>query len=293
MKITFKEFLSESSNFDYDSACKKIKHDCEYFLKASRGNALFRGMRGISAEAGVVYATAPKNRSPKDSESGFNLMFNTGFDLAFDYPTIRTSCLYATGSHNVARAYGSTYFVFPKGDFSFVYSPEYEDSYEDSHKMYSAISANMEDALGHRLSAHVIETLFSALGFMTTKALIKGGADFDAIVENTVKHVGNFEKEEFSAVIRTDFHKILLAALKKTFKEDYKDSDNLERAIKLKHEIGFYEFEGYYSVPVKLVLQMLRNDKSELGTKYEDAKEDGAQDGHSLYPYLLDCIKYS
>lgn len=291
--MRFKEFLAEyAGGTDLDTACRRIKQQCKYFLKESKGLALYRGIRGISDEAGVVFSPAPKNRPAKDSSDGFNLMFNSGFDLAFDYPTIRSSCMYATGSFTSAKIYGPTYFVFPKGDFSFTYSLEYEDSYEDSHKMFSSLGFYIEDKLGVRIPASNLNDMFEQLAQAVGPAEFMHGSQ--KVVDSLNTSIeDNLDKEDIAQMKSVDIHQVLLDGLKKMFKEEYEDSKDLRRAIAMKHEIGFYEFEGYFAVPTLLVYQTLKLDKSELGDRFADEIPEAKYDPSTLYPYLLNIIDQS
>jgi hypothetical protein len=289
--MRFKQFLAEyAGGVDLDTACSKIRRECKYFLKASKGKALYRGMKGISEEAGVIFAPAPKNRSPKDSSPGFNIMFNAGFDLAYDFKNIRQNCMYATGSFTSAKVYGPTYFIFPKGTFSWVFSPDYEDSYEDSGRMYGSLGYAIEKDLGIRIPSHELSQMFEHLGQenITADKFIAGGSQVDDALEEAM--MDSFTDEEIAAVKNLDLNKILVKGLKTVFEQDYIDSEDLNKAIGIRHEIGFYGFEGYYAVPTLLVYQMLKLDKSELGDRFAEEIPEAKYDPSTLYPYLLNLI---
>jgi hypothetical protein len=288
--MRFKKFLAEyAGGTDLDTACGRIRRECKYFLKNSKGKALYRGMKGISDEAGVIFAPAPKNRAPKDSSPGFNIMFNAGFHLAFDFENIRQNCMYATGSFTSAKMYGPTYFIFPKGTFSWVFSPDYEDSYEDSSRMYGTLGYTIEDELGIRIPSHELSQMFEHLGEqITTEQFLTGGSKVEDALSDAMQNC--FTDEEQAVVEKLDVYKILIKGLKKLFEQDYIDSESLDRAIGMKHEIGFYGFEGYFAVPTLLVYQMLKLDKSELGDRFQDEIPEAKYDPSILYPYLLNLI---
>jgi hypothetical protein len=288
--MRFKKFLAEyAGGVDLDTACSKIRRECAYFLKNSKGKALYRGMKGISDETGVVFSKAPVNRAAKDSSPGFNIMFNAGFDLAYDFKSIRSNCMYATGSFTAAKMYGQTYFIFPKGTFSWVYSPDYEDSYEDSSRMYGTLGYTIEDELGIRIPSHQLSQLFEHLGEeITTEQFLAGGSKVEDALSDAMQNC--FTDEEIRKVEKLDVYKILIKGLKKLFEQDYIDSEKLDRAITVKHEIGFYGFEGYYAVPTLLVYQTLKLDKSELGDRFAGEIPEAKYDPSTLYPYLLNLI---
>ena len=289
--MRFKKFLAEyAGGTDLDTACSRIRRECKYFLKNSKGKALYRGMKGISEEAGVIFAPAPKNRAPKDSDPGFNIMFNSGFELAFGVKNIRQNCMYATGSYTSAKVYGDTFFIFPKGDFSWTFSPDYEDSFEDSGKMYGSLGYNIEQALGVRIPSHELSQMFELLAEenITAEQFLAGSQHVKDALKVATQNT--FTEKELKKIAKKDLHKILLNGVQEVFETDYIDSEDLNRGIHTRHEIGFYNFEGYFAVPTLLVYQTLKLDKSPLGDKYKHEIPEAKYDPHTLYPYLLNLI---
>jgi hypothetical protein len=83
-------------------------------------------------------------------------------------------------------------------------------------------------------------------------------------------------------------------ATKSLFKHNYIESRDLEHAINLKHEIGFFDFPGYWAIPMSKVYEILKQDQTDYGTRYYHSFDTPAElkgDAKGLYEYLLRLIK--
>lgn len=245
--ITFKQFINESSTeMELLDICKRITTECGQFLSSVDNLPL---MRGLSLVMGRTHPpqeiSQPVNRPPKDSEDGFNLLFNAGIESVHGIKEIRRKTLYATGSALQARQYGNITFVFPKDGFKFMYSPIIQDSYEESDDLNVRLADILSEA-GAPMNRYEISRIFTYLANeeVTPDDLLRWSgidAELDAFYDNKI--AGAYDPTaKLSAVFKD--------CLTKTFKElDYRTTD-IHKAVASKNEISFYESDGYYLVPI-------------------------------------------
>lgn len=122
--ITFKNFLAEQNEFDFD----KFKTDCKFFideLKSSRYDGktlLYRGAQSIRDDAEWEIRQYSERDKPRDSSQDLHDKLNRTFQDMFDAP-IR-NWMFASGDRSQAGVYsnGNTGLIaiFPIGKFEWV-----------------------------------------------------------------------------------------------------------------------------------------------------------------------------
>lgn len=116
----------------------KILQDCKPFLSMIGPVPMLRG-----AASGPAFSkrSIRENRIPRNSghNSFFQWFFNACIEKTFGIKNIRTSSLFVSGSESTAFFYGNPYFIFPIGDFDFIWSPKVTDSYEDLDFVFKQI----------------------------------------------------------------------------------------------------------------------------------------------------------
>lgn len=248
--ITFKQFINESSTeMELLEICKRITTECGQFLSSANNLPLMRGLSRFMARTHTPQEISqPVNRPPKDSEDGFNLLFNAGIEAVHNIKEIRRKTLYATGSPRQARQYGNIVFVFPKDGFKFLYSPVVEDSYEESDEMY-VLMADKLSAAGSPMNRYELDQLFTFLSNeqITPEDLLKSPSVPSELTAYYESEIGR--AYEPTAKLGDVFRKCLYD----TFKElDFRGTD-LKKAISSKTEISFYESNGFYLVPLSAI----------------------------------------
>lgn len=221
-----------------ETAAKKIKQDCQFFLKESGQLPMMRGVAPKRNETGN-FKTFSKHavrtdRKPRSSsgDSFFNWSFDTFFKDKFGINRIRSSSMFVTGSESVARYYGDLTFVFPINKFEYIWSPNVNDSYEDNDFLY-----NWSRDLG--LNRDWLSN--KALPYFDT--LIKDGIySFDVLEDSPVEEIQ--EMAEY-----------LIAWFEKDLK--YKHNTSLVSALKSGHEIFIPAPQEYYSLSGKYLYEAL------------------------------------
>lgn len=270
--MRFKDFLLEQDGFDLELAYKKIHSDCGFFLHESKNTPLYRGMHVASDK--MIFQKQPSNRAPKDSDPGFNFMFNAGVELAFGHKDIRLRSLYVTGSSVQAAQYGQLYYAFPLGEsFKFLSSYTIEDSYEDSDKLFDYVSDSFKKYTKTKLYGPALAEIFQTLSSETTlkKWLTEGGEQEHITQEVMIDHFVLNSKSGRDIVNSGKLIKWLKGSLEEVFIEEFHDSENFKHALDSKCEIGIYEGSGCYLLPVNAVADQLVNDQSPVATQMKNA----------------------
>lgn len=122
MKITFKTFIAEASEFDIE----KFMSDCAPFLNAMKGarNLAYRGIQKPVKNWDIL--SPRKDRKPLDSDEFAHVEMNKFFKETFGWPA-RSEGLFVTGSVSTAAGYGVTHAVFPIGTFKILWSADMRD----------------------------------------------------------------------------------------------------------------------------------------------------------------------
>lgn len=270
--MRFKDFLLEQDGVDLELAYKKIKSDCGYFLHEAKNIPLYRGMHVAFDK--MIYQKQPLNRAPKDSDPGFNFMFNGGVELAFGHKEIRAKSLYVTGSSVQAAQYGQLYYCFPLGEsFKFLSSYEIEDSYEDSDKLFDYVSDSFKKYTKTKMYGPALAEIFQTLSSETTleKWLTEDGEQEHITQDVMVDHFVLNSHTGRSVLNSGKLIKWLKGSLEEVFTENFHDSENFKHALDSKCEIGIYEGSGCYLLPVQAIAEQVSNDQSSEANQMKKA----------------------
>lgn len=262
--ISFKTFLQEK---DLDLVpflhlCDRISSECGQFLKESQGKPLYRGARVVAGNSQIpLELPHPKGRSPKDSNPGFNLFYNAGMQMIMGIPEIRKQIVYATGATKLAKSFGFLYFFFPKDGYKFLYAGSINDSYVDSDGIYISLSNALTDA-GCPINRYHTEQMFDHLVSLGITP-----ADIAANSVETRNKLNAYYTSEYEDEYSEGgkLGEVLAKCLKDTFEAlNYKTTD-LHKAITSLNEVGFYESDGYYMLPLDSVRKHFPDEELPLG----------------------------
>jgi hypothetical protein len=135
--LTFKQFISESSDLDFGGLAKQIAKDCAPWLSQYRTTTLYRGMnlsdpmvKEIYYNVGdTAYLGAVRNdRKPKDMQKIVHNAFNKHFVSKVGVP-LRSASLFVTKSKQLANTYGRMMCILPIGEFHYTWSQYFDDPY--------------------------------------------------------------------------------------------------------------------------------------------------------------------
>jgi len=115
-------------------ALDAIKKDCQPYLQSVDYQpftqySLYRGITALSTPLPlhILKDVRLAARKPKDTSVYLNGFINDYFETYYGEP-FRQS-VFVTSSQSEASTYGALYLIFPTGDFTFLWSPEWEDLY--------------------------------------------------------------------------------------------------------------------------------------------------------------------
>lgn len=243
--MRFKNFLAEDSSlFSFDDVIKRIKVECKPFLAQRDGLLMYRGIsrKVIQAKQSQAFFTRhPVDRPALDSGPQFNAMFNLGVESAFGIEKVRTHSFFATGSVITTTTYGAPNYIFPKGDFEILWSPEIKDSYAQ----HQWITAKLGQALKK------INVKYYELDVYLDDAQLAKLLEILSVNQNTpneelVKLIYSARANKFPSISND-----IIAALKQVFQDLYR-TDNLGAALRSEREIMIYKSKGYYTIPMAL-----------------------------------------
>lgn len=107
---TFKDFLTGVPTQD-------IKEKCQPFIKESGGRPLYRGY-GINSKSKEI--AIRKDRKSRDTDFLVHTLMDEYFDEKFGLRT-RTQGMFTSGGKNQASVYGMPHYVFPVGEFKYIW----------------------------------------------------------------------------------------------------------------------------------------------------------------------------
>ena len=160
------EILTEDiSENELINIARAIMKDCGPYLSMIDNKPLTYGLfRGSDAEDESLLLTqrCPRNRPPRDSTMENHKVAdawffkNTGIKF-------RSNAIFAIGDADVAEGYGDVYRIFPKGQFSFCWSPEVKDMTNEVFSNYEIDDFNTVKQFKLALESELL-----ALEFQTT-----------------------------------------------------------------------------------------------------------------------------
>lgn len=249
--MRFKEFLSETKIADLATIVDLIKKDCRPFLNARGEDFMFRGMTLFKISGTEITSLDinsphsfphPTGRKPKDSGNSkfFNFMFNAGCELAFGVEDIRTRSIFGTGDYEQSLEYGTTFLMFPRGEFKFVASDTIKDSYESIDLILSSLyNGDISGKTYRQLSQNLIDlvNVTTASEWVKKPGIVTQSGD-------------------------EEYNENLCKALKKTYEKYYTNKD-FKTHLRAGNEILIYESSGYYSIPVKTIVEEINRSEDE------------------------------
>ena len=122
---TFRDFLQEADH--------NIQEKCGQFLEQSKGQPLYRGYGGVIASvfSGTREISIRKDRKPRDTNIYVHALLDAYFQKKFGVK-VRSEGLFTTGDRQISTKYGQAYYVFPVGDFKFIWGTYKADPVADT-----------------------------------------------------------------------------------------------------------------------------------------------------------------
>jgi hypothetical protein len=190
--------------------------------------------------------------------------------------------VFCTGDLDIAKEYGSAYYIFPKGKFKFIWSENVSDSWDFTIGP-GFIAEMRREGIQPRSSEGLkfdkVQTEISELLNADEKSLLKA----DEKTKDAINKI--FSDNDFinSNSEKSTFYDALIEALKNTYLGLY-DADmfkDLQSAILSQHEILMYESDGYYSISIKDAIEY---------AKTQDDIMPGGYTASGVYRYL--CTRF-
>lgn len=143
----------------------EIKAHCKPWLDAIEYDVvhypLYRGMRGTGDSPVVTGRIRLEGRSAMSTGDHVHEAVNDYFTRTFGEPF--RNAMFASSDPDFATDYGNLYLVFPRGEFTFIWSPDVVDLYNIADNIDEAIDDDKEsDPPGH---AKFFETYMDDLGY--------------------------------------------------------------------------------------------------------------------------------
>ena len=136
---TFKQFLLSEAT-DHNELKELLEHFCAPFIRESKSRGLLkRGMK-FSRENEKSVAdpfddndriyywerAVRQDRKPKDLTAGLHLKIDQWFNEKFGFKA-RSQTVFCVGERGNVAEYGDLYYIFPMGEFQYVWSPNVRD----------------------------------------------------------------------------------------------------------------------------------------------------------------------
>ncbi|KFZ27290.1 MAG: hypothetical protein KQ78_00460 [Candidatus Izimaplasma bacterium HR2] len=223
--------ISPSKQKEFEATWKNIKKDCQPFLKqlmkqpaSGTHDLLYRNMN-VKGDIGSL--AVRMDREPRDTPKVVHDLFDDILEDVFGYRA-RSKTIFCSGVESWGGSYGSSYVIFPKGSFKFLWSERVKDSYDE-------------------VCMTAIKRTLSNQYEKETKELIGKSVpdkDVDDEFDMWLYDVTNRIKYDD---LNDDERKLIYMALEYNILEriNYKE-DNLIKAIKSEHEIMIFCKDYYY-----------------------------------------------
>lgn len=164
--MRFKEFLAERT---IDISLKQLlERDCKPFLDQAGDNLLWRGSKTLQDKHqefttvdgfGVYKVPRREQRKPRNTTPISSDAMDDFFEKKFGWRP-RSEAVFCQGDPKGTSFYGTTFCIFPIGEFEFVWSPEYEDLFGALSVSYTRIRDDMtpeEQAVRKAQLVHSLE----------------------------------------------------------------------------------------------------------------------------------------
>ena len=215
--------LSPSLQKEFETIWKKIKKDCKPFLKqlmkqpaSGLHDLLYRNMN-IKSNIGSL--NVRMDREPRDTLKVVHDIFDDILEDVFGYRA-RSKTIFCSGDISWSGSYGSSYIIFPKGPFKFLWSENIRDSF---------------DIVGSYGIKKIIEMEFEK----EAKEIYKGDDFLGWVYQLTNKIKRDKLKRDERELVYKALEYGILNRL------NYKE-DNLIKALKSRHEIMIFCKDYYY-----------------------------------------------
>lgn len=243
--MRFSQYLRENSGIDLHEAIKLIARDCQPFLAASKGLALYRGIKDA---APILDSPNPVGRKSVDMSHAATFMFNSMIDAAYNITDVRSKTIFASGLQGLALHFGQIYYIFPKGQIKYLWSDTIEDVYNQQNLVNSTITEHLPS--GAQYNVQVLmrrmyegDDIFKTSGWVHARHTADLGKTLYDILY-TIPLPSRRDVVVSPATITAQ----LTHALQQAGLELYANSVNLDSAIKSGNEILIYESDGYYAL---------------------------------------------
>lgn len=123
--MSFKDYLVEDTVLTIKEIYNSIKNECSEFLKESRGNPLYRGIK--DSKNPFLEIVPREDRKPRDSYIKSQETFNKFFFEHYGVKDIRSRAVFTSGSLQDVNEYGFTYAIFPVDGYTYWWSPKVFD----------------------------------------------------------------------------------------------------------------------------------------------------------------------
>jgi len=133
------------SDFDKDrilweKGIRLVRRDCQYFLsQVDHPFSLYRGMFGQTQKF-IKKQVRLEHRRPSEMDREHHFTINNYFTEAFGEPF--RNALFATGDADGSGYFGSNYFIFPIGKFTFLWSSRIDDLNFHMHDLLDDLFKN-------------------------------------------------------------------------------------------------------------------------------------------------------
>lgn len=285
--MKFKTFLlQEDSEITFEEAIRSIAKKCKPFLNESEDHPLFRGIAlskvtrdGYTTfENKILFTQQPEDRQPRDSTLNFNILFDAMIDCVFGIKNIRTHSVFASGNSAIAGGYGTEHIIFPAGEFKYIWSPKINDSVSDTSDMLQKI-ARFGSQHGFHLSAIAMRTMWNKIPSSSEPYYASEWVEGGKTIVNHTQSAYQYSTDGLGEDTEESIHQMIKDGMFMYGSKFYK-STNLPHAISSGHEILIHESKGYYSLPIKIVLN-----------EYNKARGlKGSAEWDDMYKFILEEI---
>lgn len=163
--MRFKEFLTERA---IDMSVKElIERDCKSFLEQANGHLLWRGSKTlhksedtlITTEGYTVYKTRPRPyRKPRNTSVKSSAIIDNYFHDKFGWKP-RSEAVFCFGEPKGTTFYGTTYCIFPIGDFKYVWSPVYDDLFGSLPSTFTLINDSLPPTVQYEREEELLQRM--------------------------------------------------------------------------------------------------------------------------------------
>lgn len=138
----FKKHINEEKTQaeKYTEGLIQVYENCKPFLQEAKGNPIYSGRRSKTGRGDdrLFVGTIRKDRRPKDTPLKYHILLNKLFVEEFGWRA-RTESLFCTKQIRTARYFGTPYYIFPIGDFDYIWNANTTDLFDDIKRIKDEI----------------------------------------------------------------------------------------------------------------------------------------------------------